>query len=123
MQQAKYSLFFFNTQELRSEILVSCSWQEDDEVKKLISDEKDKFAIIDTQDLKLADCHQKFPSTTVGSIHTRFQHSIESIKQKVKSFLDLSQGDVSLCLSDIVIGGKKHLGTKHRGLEKTLRRL
>ncbi len=57
--------------------------------------------------MKLADCHQKFPLTTVSAIHARFQDSIESIKQKVKSFIDLSQGDVSLCLFDSVIGGKK----------------
>ncbi len=109
---------FFNTQELRSEIFVSFSWQEDDEVKKLISDEKDKFAIIDTQDLKFEDCHQKFPLTTVGSIHARFQDSIESMKQKVKSFLDFSLGDVPLCFFDSVIEGKNILGPNTVGWKR-----
>jgi hypothetical protein len=90
---------FLNAQELRSGILISCSSLENDEVMKHISDDKDTIASIDIEDLKLAECHQKFPLTIVDSIHSRFQDSVESIKQKVKSFLDLlSQGDISLCL-------------------------
>jgi hypothetical protein len=43
----------------------------------------------------------------VDSIHGRFQDSIALIKQKVKSFLDSTQGDISLCLFDSILGGKR----------------
>ena len=87
------------TQELRDEILVSRSCR--DEALKRISEEKEKFASIDIEDLKASECNPKFPLTIVDSIHARFQDSIESIKQKVKNFLASSQGDVSLCLFDL----------------------
>ena len=66
-----------------------------------------QFSSIDTEDLKLSDCHQKISLTSVDSIHGRFQDSISLIKQKVKSFLDSSQGDISLCLFDSILGGKR----------------
>ena len=66
-----------------------------------------QFSSIDTEDLKLSDCHQKISLTSVDSIHGRFQDSIALIKQKVKSFLDSTQGDISLCLFDSILGGKR----------------
>ncbi len=57
--------------------------------------------------LTLAECTQKIPLPIVDSIHARFKDSVESIHQKLKSFLDLSQGDISLFLFDSIIGGIK----------------
>ena len=65
-----------------------------------------QFASIDTEDLKLPECHQKISLTTVDSIHARFQDSFECIKPKLKSFIDSTQGDISLCLFDSILGGK-----------------
>lgn len=67
----------------------------------------EKFSSIDIEDLKAKECHQKFSLSIVDSTHGRFQDSIESIKIRVKNFLDSSQGEISLCLFDSVLGGKK----------------
>ncbi len=94
-------------QELRSEVLVACSKKEEEDVIKLISEEKvNQFASIDTEDLKLPEFHQKISLTCVDSIHARFQDSFECIKPKIKSFIDSAQGDISLCLFDSIFGGK-----------------
>jgi hypothetical protein len=85
---------------------------------KLIFDDKDKFVSIDIEDLKLAEYHQKFPLTIVDSIHARFIDSVEIIKQKVKSVLELSQEDISLYLFDSVIGGKKAYWVQTSWVEK-----
>lgn len=66
-----------------------------------------QFSSIDTEDLKLSECHQKIVLTSVDSIHARFQDSVQCIKTKVKSFLDSTQGDISLCLFDSILGGKR----------------
>ncbi len=52
-------------------------------------------------------CGQKFLLSMVESIHGRFQDSVESIKNRVKFFLDSSQGEISMCLFDSVPRGKK----------------
>ena len=65
-----------------------------------------QFSSIDTEDLKNFECHQKNSLTTVDSIHARFQDSFECIKPKLKSFIDSTQGDISLCLFDSILGGK-----------------
>lgn len=65
-----------------------------------------QFASIDIEDLKLSECHQKISLTCVDSIHARFQDSFECIKPKIQSFIDSTQGDISLCLFDSIIGGK-----------------
>jgi hypothetical protein len=67
----------------------------------------EKFSSIDIEDLKNKECRQKFSMSIVDSIQGRFQDSIESIKNRVKNFLDTSQGEISLCLFDSVLGGKK----------------
>jgi hypothetical protein len=67
----------------------------------------EKFCSVDIEDLKAKECRQKFPLSIVDSIHGRFQDSLESIKNRVKNFLDSSQGEISLCLFDSVLGGKK----------------
>lgn len=82
----------------------------------------EKFSSIDIEDLKAKECRQKFSMSIVDSIQGRFQDSIESIKNRVKNFLDTSQGEISLCLFDSVLGGKKNLGTKQCGMEKNMRR-
>ena len=104
------------TQELRGEILLSRSSR--DEALKRISEKNEKFASIDIEDLKASECNQKFPLTIVDSIHARFQDSIESIKQKVKTCLASSQGDVSLCLFDSILGGNKASWDKDAWVEK-----
>lgn len=82
----------------------------------------EKFSSIDIEDLKAKECRQKFSMSIVDSIQGRFQDSIESIKNRVKNFLDTSQGEISLCLFDSVLGGKKNLGTKQCGMKKSMRR-
>ena len=82
----------------------------------------EKFSSIDIEDLKAKECHQKFSLSIVDSTHGRFQDSIESIKIRVKNFLDTSQGEISLCLFESVLGGKKYLGRKQCGMEKNMRR-
>ena len=82
----------------------------------------EKFSSIDIEDLKAKECRQKFSMSIVDSIQGRFQDSIESIKNRVKNFLDTSQGEISLCLFDSVLGGKKNLGTKQCGMKKNMRR-
>ena len=67
----------------------------------------EKFSSIDIEDLKAKECRQKFSMSIVDSIQGRFQDSIESIKNRVKNFLDSSQGNISLCLFDSVLGGKQ----------------
>ena len=75
-----------------------------------ISKVAEKFCSIDIEDLKAKECRQKFSLSIVDSIHGRFQDSLESIKNRVKNFLDSSQGEISLCLFDSVLDGKKNLG-------------
>ena len=70
----------------------------------------EKFCSIDIEDLKAKECGQKFSLSIIDSIHGRFQDSIETIKNRVKHFLDSSQGEISLFLFDSVLGGKKNLG-------------
>ena len=77
----------------------------------------EKFCSINIEDLKAKECRQ-----IVDSIHGRFQDSLESIKNRVKIFLDTSQGEICLCLFDSVLGGKKQLGTKQCGMEKIMKR-
>jgi hypothetical protein len=103
MRIFRYYIYFLNVQEFLSEILTSCSSLENDEAMKLISDDKDKFSSIDIEDLKVAECHQKFPLTIVDSIHGRFQDSVKIIIQKGKRFLEFSQGNISLCLFDSIV--------------------
>ena len=67
----------------------------------------EKFCSVDIDDLKAKECHPKFPLSIVDSIHGRFQDSLESRKNRVKKFLDSSQGDISLCLFDSDLGGKR----------------
>jgi len=67
----------------------------------------EKFCSIDIEDLKAKECGQKSSLSIVDSIHGRFQDSMESIKNRVKKKLDSSQGEISLCLFDSVLGGKK----------------
>jgi hypothetical protein len=74
---------------------------------KLVSKNKDKFASIAIEDLKLGKRPQKIPLAIVESFHARFQDSDEIIKQKVKSFIDTSQGEISLCIFDSILGGNR----------------
>jgi hypothetical protein len=71
-----------------------------------ISKVTQKFSCIDPEDLKAKECGQKFSLSIVDSIHLRFQDSLESIKNRVRNFLDSSQGEISLCLFDSILGGK-----------------
>jgi hypothetical protein len=74
----------------------------------------DKFCSIDIEDLKAKECRQKFSLSIVDSIHGRFQDPSESINNRVNKFLDSSQGEISLCLFDSVLGGKKNnMGPKN----------
>jgi hypothetical protein len=72
-----------------------------------ISKVKEKFGSIDIEDLKAKECHQKFSLSIVDSIHARFQDSMESIKNRGHNFLASSQGEMSLCLFDSILGGQK----------------
>ena len=40
---------------------------------------------------------------TIDTIHSKFQISIESMKLKVKAFIDSSQGQLSIILFDLCI--------------------
>jgi hypothetical protein len=87
-----------------------------------ISKDKEKFASIDIEDLKAEECHQKFALSTVGPINARSQDSMDNIKSREKTFLDSSQGVISLCIFDCILEGQKQLGTKLCGMEKISRR-
>ena len=67
----------------------------------------EKFSSVDIENLKAKECRQKFPLSIVDSIHGRFQDLLESIKNRDKHFLDSSQGVISMCLFDSVLGGGK----------------
>jgi hypothetical protein len=72
-----------------------------------ISKVAEKLCSIDIEDLKAKECGQKFSRSIVDLIHVRFQDSLKSIKNRVKNFLDSSQGEISLCLFDSILGAKK----------------
>ncbi len=76
-----------------------------------ISKSKEKFSSFYIQDLKAKECREKFSLSIVDLIRARFQDSMESIKKRVKFFLDSSQVEISLCLFDSLFGGpKKNMG-------------
>ena len=71
-----------------------------------LKDTSEKFEVIDIE--KISD-FVKTSSTeykgvkvcTIDTIHSKFQASIESMKIKVKTFMDTSQGKVSIILFDL----------------------
>ena len=72
-----------------------------------ISKVKEEFGSIVIEDLKAKECRHKFSLSIVGSMHDRFQDPMEIIKNRVNNFLDSSQGEISLCLFDNILGGKR----------------
>ena len=73
-----------------------------------LRDSNEKFEVIDIA--KFSDCvktssreYQGVHVCTNDKIHSKFQTSIESMKLKVKTFIDSSQGKVSIILFDLCI--------------------
>jgi len=71
-----------------------------------LKDTNEKFEVIDIA--KLSDFvktssteYQDVKVCTIDTIHSKFQTSIESMKIKVKAFMDSSQGKVSIVLFDL----------------------
>jgi hypothetical protein len=73
-----------------------------------LKDTNEKFEVIDIA--KFSDFvktssteYQGVQVCTIDTIHSKFQTSIESMKIKVKAFMDSSQGKVSMILFDLSI--------------------
>ena len=73
-----------------------------------LKDTNEKFEVIDIA--KFSDFvktssteYQGVQVCTIDTIHSKFKTSIESMKIKVKAFMDSSQGNVSIILSDLCI--------------------
>ena len=71
-----------------------------------MKDSNEKFEVIDiakfSDFLKKSNTeNQGVQVCTIDTIHSKFQTSIESMKIKVKAFMDSSQGKVSIVLFDL----------------------
>jgi len=77
-----------------------------------ISKVKEKCASIDIEDLKTKEFRHKISLSIDDSMHARFQHSMESQKNRVKVLFNSSQGEISLCILDNILGGQKTIWDK-----------
>ena len=73
-----------------------------------MKDSNEKFEAIDiakfTDFVKTSSTeNQGVQVCTIDTIHSKFQTSIESMKIRVKAFMDSSQGKVSIILFDLCI--------------------
>jgi hypothetical protein len=77
-----------------------------------LGNEKGKFEVIDiakfTEFVKASSPvhNQEFRVCPLDRINSKFQHSFESMKSKVKSFIESLQGKVSIILFDFCIESK-----------------